>query len=513
MFNAGRYASGVLLAVALSAALPPGQALAEPTPQDRAMYDSLFRDKIVAVQRSRDNEDDRILIGQMFEAAAAIPDSPGVQQLIYRGIYDLAEMAEDYASVLRAAAALREGFPDDPTVTDAKLGEMLERAYRTARGEQREQVGELYLSMLVGQARAAADADDTSAAADFYRQAQSVARTINSDRLEQIEAAVDRLAQRARLDARIQQLEGAVQANPGNALAARDLVAMLMLEKLDPARALPYVELTEDPDLIDVVRFAASGPDLATPPQALRVADWYYAHAQGADDAAAAARLSQALAYYNRMLEAYPRQDALRQRVGDLRDQAGDQLDQIRGEQADQRRGQWVDLIDAFDRNRHALGRDVAVRDGKLYSGQTDFILPVNPRGGYTLKLQLRYISGDNGISFCLPLADRSFSLNYSWWKHTRVHIPGTDRTSDRRFMLRPGREVELEVRVEPNPEQTHLLFLVDGEPVLDWTGPIRTPAVADGPATPEQFGNAIRVSCGGSIVFNAIQLIERSGD
>jgi tetratricopeptide (TPR) repeat protein len=399
-------------------------------------------------------------------------------------------------------------------VDQAELTRSLDRAYRLSRGDERAELGEIYLTLLVDLAEDAIAKGEPATAAEHYRQAESIARAIASDRLEQIERAAEELVEQVRLDQQIAQLERAVQANPANISAARDLVGLLMLEKLDAGRALAYVESTKDPDLIDVVTFAAGGVDAATPPEALRVGDWYFAAAQGADDEAAVKRLSRALDFYNRMLDAYPRDDALSQRVTTLRDQARLRLNQIRGTRSQAQPGQWTNLIETFDRDQHALGPDLAVRQGKLYSSETGFILGVAPQGAYILKMQLQYLEGHEGISLCLPVLDEHFTFQYSWMGHTRNHILGARRSNEREDMLRPGREVELEIRVTPMEDRAcEIAVRLDDEPLLEWTGEIRFLNLDERLATPERFGPAIRVSCGGNIIFNTIQYLEPAED
>lgn len=500
----------MLAAVGLAALGWVSAALAEPTPQNQVTYDTLFRDKIVAVQRSRDTEDDAELIRQMFDTAAAIPDDPGVQQLIYRGIIKLGESGEQYEAVIRAVGQLEAAFPDDPALDRVALLDLFERGYRGARGEARTKVGGYYLDLLMAQAEAAAQAEDTEIAVALYRDAQVVARAITSPRTEEIEKAVDRLAQAALLNTRLVQLERAVRSNPQNQSAARDLVALLMVEKNAPTRAAAFAPQTQDPDLADVVSFAALGLDRVTPPQALRVGDWYFGQAEKREGELAYQLYSLAWSYYGVMLDQYERDDALRQRVATRRQMARDELDKLQAQRLGDQAGQWVNLIEMFDARRHGLGRNVDTRNGKLYSASTDFVLPHAPTGNYNLRLSFQFVEGEQGLVLSLPIGPhRFFDLHYTWDQDRGITLKGVAENNDKALALQPGRAVQLEIEVRPGDDNNSVRVLVDRSEVVKWGGDRGDLTTNRRYLAPEASGRAIRVNCGGQFIFEQIQVLE----
>ncbi|MEM9020183.1 MAG: hypothetical protein AAGC44_06425 [Planctomycetota bacterium] len=485
---------------------------AEPSARDQVTYDTLFRDKLMAVQRSRSRSDDVELIGQMFESAQSIPDDPGVRQLIYRGIVSLAASVDEYASVMRAVEKLREDDPDDPALDPAGLLEMFERGFRIKRDQERIEVGGFYLDLLIDQAESATREGDTEAAADGYREALRVAEAIGSPRVREIEDSVERLARTELINERLIQLERAVQINPRNAKAARQLIVLLLIEKDAPERALAFVDQADEPDLADIVSFAAVGVDAVSPPQALRLGDWYYAHAQTADGGQAFDLFSRAAAYYDRMLEHYGHEDALRQRVVTMRQMAGDELDKLRAEHIGDQAGQWVDLIALFEPRRHRLGRNVDTRNGKLYSARTDFVLPHAPTDGYDLRLRLEFVDGERGLVLSLPIGPhRFFDLHYNWDLEEGIGLAEVVSNNDQEVLFRQGREYQLDIEVRPGDELNAIRVLVDGGVVAEWEGDRGRLTTKKKFLYTQETGRAIRVNCGGQFIFSQVQVLEVS--
>ena len=479
----------------------------ETAAQDQAAYDALYRDKLVAVRRSRSRDDDAELIGQMLDTAQSIPDSPGVQRLIYHGAMALGIDSDLYGQAIESATAFRERFPEDPAMTDTQLLLLYEQAYRATRGTERQSVAEPYLDLLLSLASSAEAENDLAVAEARYRSAYTVARSVDSPRLESIANDIRRFNAIEDIRSRVRELVNAVDANPRNNTAARDLVELLVLFEKDVEAAAVYVDRTEDADLIDVVKMSLSGPGGASAPEAVRVGDWYFALAQEDGDYTDYA-LAQVVVYYQRFLSIYSRNDALKTRVQGMADATNLLIEQRQTAVREAARGQWGDLIDAINPRRDLLGDNVRVQSKQVISVGGVFVTPAQVHGDYDLRIRLRFDSGEDGLVIYLPLGDdHAVTYHYSRWKHTRSQFVGGGRNDDGNLMLTPGREVQLDVEVRMlDGQRVSLLAKVDGHLAIEWVGPLSDLHTDEHHTPPQEHRGGFAFSCGGRFSFSAIE-------
>lgn len=478
------------------------------TTEDQALVDLFFRDKIVAARRSRDTADDIQLIQDILEQAESVPDSPGVQWLMYQTAIDLATSSEVYPWAIESAMRMRATFPDTPATSDQALLDLMEQAYRDADRSDRPEIAEPYLALLESTGQAAEEAGDITRAAELYRTGAAVARAVRSDLMDRFAEHVRRLSEVEQLNNRIRQLTNAVQTNPRNVTAARELVMLLVVERRDCGSALEFVDSTQDADLIDVVAMAAAGLASAEPTESLRVADWYLALAEQTPDHAAYL-LTEAVRFYDRFIGDYQRDDALSSRVGAMRELAASRLDDLREAEQEAARGTWTDAIALIDPQRHAFGDAPTIRSGQVHVDDSGFIIPFNPEGAYDVRVRVRFEGGDDGITFYLPLGEEDGAVYmYSRHEHSRIQILGGRKNEEETLMLTPGREVELSIQVRPMPQQAvQILCLVDDTECARWEGEVDKLRVPDNARPSERHGNTLMVRCGGAYVFQSIEL------
>ncbi len=501
-------ALGLFPAVGVSAQT---QSAPVPTAEDQRVVDGLFRDKITAVRRSRDQEDDAILIAEMLETAAQVPDSPGAQWLIYTTAIELGMSTDAFVPAIEAAIERRERFPGTSETTGEALLALLQEAYRGTRREERDAVAEPYMALLLELGAEAETSDETVRAAVFYREGATVARAIRSPLEETFAAHVDRLSAIEAMNSRIRTLANALQTNPRNVSAAEELTMLLVLERRDIAEAAGYVELTRDPDLIDVIRMGTAGADAIDAPGALRVGDWYYRLSE-TNEEHTTYLLTQAIAFYNRFLAIYPREDGLRTRVEQMHGDAVDRMDAIRQSAEDALRGTWQDALASINPRVHSIGDPpVLARNGRLFCDHTGFVIPVVPGPAYDLRFTVELDQGEDGVVVYLPVGERGAVFQLSRWNHTRTQIDGIGRTDQPQFMLAPGREAQVLATVQLLEDgHARIGVEIDGEACLQWEG---DPADLENNwgrqrrQLVEQHGNAFAFVCAGRYIFSSIEL------
>ncbi|XAM01203.1 hypothetical protein OT109_07400 [Phycisphaeraceae bacterium D3-23] len=480
------------------------------TPEDQGVVDLFFRDKITAVRRTRDIEDDAMLIAEMVEKAREVPDSPGVQRRIYETGIELGMSTGAYAAAIDAALQLRKDFPGAAMASDDVLLGYYAEAYRETRRTDRAEIAEPYLALMVQMAEDAESSGDAEAAEDLYSDALTIARSVRSPLEEMLEANMERINAVAQIVSRMRVLHSALEVNDRNTSAARELTMLYVLHRRDLSAAAQVVGMTQDPDLIDAVRMSAVGPAAASPADALRVADWYVGLADQEREMSEHL-LAEAARYYDRFLDAYPRQDALFTWVSKRRDDAQERLDAIHEAAERLTRGEWRSILEQINPQRHAILDTPTVRNGQIAVANSGFVIPFQPEGNYDIRIRVRFDRGEDGIIFYLPLGEASGAVyQYSRWDHTRIQIDGVEETEEERFMLTRGREVELgiEVRVLRNGRAS-VVGYVDGEACIRWSGDIEDLEVDEAFVPSDRHGNAIAVRCDGRYVFRSIEVRE----
>lgn len=489
-------------------ALAQAQPAPEVTAEDQQVVDGLFRDKITAVRRSREQDDDAVLIAEMLETAAQVPDSPGAQWLIYETAVELGMSTGAYVPAIDAAMQRRAAFPGTEETGDAALLALMQEAYRGARRDERDAIAEPYLDFLLTMGASAEAAGDDARAGVLYREGVTVARAVRSPVEAEFAEHVRRLNAVEQMNSRIRLLTNALEVNPRNVSAASDLTMLIVLERRDLAAAAEFVELTRDPELIDVVRMGAPGVDAADAPAALRVGDWYYRLSETEPDHQDYL-LNEATAFYDRFLSVYPREDALRVRVVSMRKQATDRLEAIASAAEEAARGTWRDALAQVNPREHSLGDNpVLARNGRLYSDHTNFVVPVTPGPAYDLRFTVELDEGEDGIVLYLPLGEGGAVFQYSRWNHTRIQFDGGGRNEAERFMLVPGRSVEVLLEVDLLDEgRARLAASVDGEACLTWEGDVSDLGRYENRRALRQHGNVFVFGCAGRYIFSAIQV------
>ncbi len=206
----------------------------------RATFDQLFGEQVKAVADTRSPDDDLALAKQLLKTAGTLKATEPVVPYLYEQAFELARTApEGMDTVRQAIDALAELSPKRAEALKQRMVELIERAYRTARGEARQQYGEQLLDLLHTRGQSELDAGEHRDAIKTYRQAVLVARSIRSDRAESLAAYQSLATARASAVNRIAVLERSLDNPPIDEKVSTELVRLCVvtLDSVEKARS------------------------------------------------------------------------------------------------------------------------------------------------------------------------------------------------------------------------------------------------------------------------------------
>ena len=496
--------------------LSPLCAIAEPTAPpnaaDQKIFDDLFSVKLKIAYRTSEKEDDIALLDEMFNVAGNIPEDPGVQKLIYIEAIRLAASAGDIVAIIESANQLEKLWPGHEATTTENLITLADRAYRLAPREKRDAVGENFIDLLMTCAEVAAESDDYREANVYAKQAFGIARAIGSDREKAIDALSQHYSTESSISQKINLLTKAVERNPQNVPAARELVDLLLTKRDDPVAANQFAESIGDDETYQLIGKSALGPEKATAATALRLGDWYLAMAERQHDLYAEALLRRARLWYGHFGKTYTREDALAKRVETMDEVARGRLERIleaRGveiepEKANKNTG-WVNLIAApYDPTKHVPGdanpADAVkvVEDGIALSRFKTLIVPAPAATVYELRLTVsaNNLKGkESFIGTYLPFGDPnedSAIMQYYFEGDKIARILFVEEIEESPNVPDPrDKKIQLTMQVMRTSEtEVALAMLANNKPMVQWKGEIGKLWEIPNRAPPEEIGN-----------------------
>ncbi len=275
-------------------------------------FEELFGDEARDVRRTSSGKDDAAFAEKLLAAGDKVADDPGFQSLLYEKAYEVSSRHPyAYDVAVEALGRLIEASPDRTDEFRRKLAELHERRYRYARGAKRLSVARDVLAVWREEARARMDAREYGEAVDAYRRALRIAGAL---RLPEAEGLTERIKSAVAAERMARQrgaLLRALEADPDNALAARKLMMLDLVEGDDPAAAAKLL------DRADVDTATRKNVVLATKPwhavgedNALKLAAWYEGLAGGASEHGRPKMLARARGYFKTYIALHGVSDA-----------------------------------------------------------------------------------------------------------------------------------------------------------------------------------------------------------
>ncbi|MDP6544667.1 MAG: SUMF1/EgtB/PvdO family nonheme iron enzyme [Phycisphaerae bacterium] len=301
-------ATRLTLTVGLVVALSGGTALADAAGD----YESIFGDEDKKVIASRTKTDDVKFAAKLFKAAKDMPDSPGLQVLLYEKAVKFGSTGTAGCdTALAALKLLEEAVPAKKAHWLQRKFEVVKFRFDRSYGAARKAAGEPYMDMLETLADARVAEGKGTEAKTLYNRALMVANYIKSPRLAEILAKSKRANAVVAQQARLKSLRAKLTADPKDTAVRRELVVLYVVALDNPAEAARL--LTDDLDEVTRTYVPLAAKKLESLDEAicLELGEWYYRTlSKKASAAGRAVVLRRAQGYYQRFLESHAKKDA-----------------------------------------------------------------------------------------------------------------------------------------------------------------------------------------------------------
>ena len=280
-------------------------------------FDTIFGAEAKKVASSRSKADDAAFAAKLLKAARKMPDSPGMQVLLYEKACQFgADGPAGCETALEALDLLEKAVPDKKDQWRRQRLDVVKFRFDKSYGAARKAAGESYMEMLEVLADANVAEGKGAEAKALYSRAIMVAKYIKSDRAETILAKSKRANAVVAQQVKIKSLQARLTADPKDAAVRNELIGLYVVGLDNPAEAAKL--LTDDLDEVTrtYVPLAAKKLDGLSESICLELGDWYYRKLL--KDASAAGKpvvLQRAKGYYERFSELHTKQDTQSFRV------------------------------------------------------------------------------------------------------------------------------------------------------------------------------------------------------
>jgi len=472
----------VLAAVAGAAAAEEGpggeQAAAE------AMFESLYGSDAEAVTRTREKADDVALAARLLETARGEDVQPALAAVLAEHAVTLGAAHPDgYATAVDAADLMIDVAPERSAEAYDHLLDLREQQHRAAKGLEKIGAAETLIETFLMAADARLDGGEANEALGLMRKASRLARSIRSDRQDEIQARMDRATARLKAERQAEAQEKKLEAAPDDTATRNALVRLCVGELDDPERALKHLTDACEDDLRKYVPAAAKGVAAAPELACMDLGEWYRGLADGASDAAKAPLLRRAKAYYERFLALHETEDlarsqaalALKKVEADLAGLAAVTETRVVGP------GRWVDLLPLvkIEDDLNKKNQKCRWRDDGLWIQGSDFVkvaMPCIPHGDYQLQITFMRPSGRDisSISVYLPVGPKPADVSWTNNEHGG-NIGGVKPKPEKGQpgLVLPKQEHTADITVRVRGSLADITVLFDGKPHLHWQGPV----------------------------------------
>jgi len=479
---------------------------------DRATeaFQRLYGNDLARVRGTADLKDDVALAERLLAAARQATGTPALLAVLCDHAYDLASGHPDGCAVaLESAEFLASQAPDRAALCAERVADIRQRQYAHASGKPKAVAGETLIDALLVLVDAHVAAGDHPQAVAACRKAGGIARAVESPRLAAIEARRRRVTRLLQVRRDIRDMRALLERDPANTAARERLVRLHLVGLDDPAEAARHLEGVEDAGLKKYVPAAARGLAAAPELACVELGDWYRTLGESADASVKAAMFARARAYYDRFLALHPAEDLDRAAAALALRKVETQLAKLAeagnvpvtpvpgGETAAPKPtetaaipaggtikpGTWVDLLPLAAPAKHAVKGKWEQRAGSLALvedlGAARLMLPVVPLGSYELEVVGHRTWGDSTLVVILPVANRgvTVSLDYDHSSASGLDQVGgkpPDKNETRVAPSRVGkRDHTVHVTVEVMGQAGRVRVMFDGQPHIDWKGPL----------------------------------------
>ena len=248
---------------------------------------------------------------QLVAAAGTLRDAPAVQVRVCEKAYELGITGPSgYASALAALDVLDTMAPLKAATLRAKRLEVYRLLYIRGPRADRPANGRAYVKLLTAAGDAQEKLGTWRDTAKYHWQAYTVARALNLPERKALYQRARDAEARAMTRARLATLKAAVEKDPKDVSARRQLVTVYLVDLDEPRQAARHLSATLDATLKNNVSLAAGQVSELADEDFLTLGQWYRALAARTGIKQAKGRLlTRSSTYLNMYLEVHTRQD------------------------------------------------------------------------------------------------------------------------------------------------------------------------------------------------------------
>jgi len=465
------------------------------------VFESLYGADVARVAKTRDAKDDIDLAKRLLDTARQdAANKPALVAVLCEKAADLGgSHADGAATAIEAMEFLGLQGPAKAGACTERVVEIREGQYNRARDAAKAEAGESLIDALLGLVDVKLDADDPSGAAVACRRAQAIARTIKSERCDQIDARLKEMAGLMKAAREIENMKALIERNPENVAAREKLVRLCLVDLDAPAAAAKHLEGVKDASLRKYVPAAAKDVEAAPELACLELGEWYRSLGEAAEEGAKAAMFARAQAYYQRFLGLHTSDDLNRTAATVALKKVEAELVRLGGAAASGtaavpkdgiiKPGKWVDVLALVDPAKDTLAGKWQRTGAGLAMAPSDsarLMLPVSVSGSYEMEFRFARLTPAkrpaagalNEVTFILPVGSSQVGCflsiaggESSGLGNINGKPPKENETTVRPGTLLDGRPYTLKVQVVVREEQCRISVLLDGKPYMSWEG------------------------------------------
>jgi hypothetical protein len=242
----------------------------------KSLIDQLFAKKFKDARSSSSRKDDVTLAVELFESAQESTTEIELLTLLCRHAYEWGSRDRaGYDTAVAAMELLAKHAPDEASKATANIIALRQRQYTSARGKAKQEAGDGYISVLTQVAKSQIEAGKFTEAIATYKRARSVAKSVRSDQLSEIESALANTLEQQKLTQELSRLKATLKKDPKNKALAKQLIDLLVIKMDDLAEARKYSFLLEDEKTKEMITLASSKAEERTADQSLALGEWY----------------------------------------------------------------------------------------------------------------------------------------------------------------------------------------------------------------------------------------------
>jgi hypothetical protein len=507
--------------------LPLGAIAAEADKAAEA-FDAVYGADWKRVKATSDFRDDLELATRLLAAAKEATGQPEFLTILCGKAHELAiAHPNGYPTAIVAMELLGSSVPGRRVWCAERVVELRQWQFDAVRTGDRGTPGEELIAALLALTDLKSGAPAEGAA--LCRRAETVARTIKSDRLADIDVRQKALASALKTVREADGLKALLEKNPQNGQVREKLVRLCLVDQDNPAEAAKYVEGVADSSLAKYVPAAAKGVETTPELASKELGAWYASLAEAAPAAAKAAMYARAKAYYERFLELHTAEDLDRTTASLVHKKIAAECARLSAPPGPAvpstdvviAPGKAVEVLTAVDPQKDAVKGQWKMDKGALVVESTEaaqrLALPVVVAGSYEFDVEFTRTGGWDNIVLIVPVATSDALVSLNAFMDTAIfesaHGQGEPKESRVKFgKLQNDRKYSARVQVLVRGVNAQVTVSLDGNRVLGWTGPYAALTRPGDWGLPRRQGLGVGTWCS-NVTFHSAKLKMLSGN